>query len=251
MTPPLPEAFTRLPIAHRGYHDAASGIPENSRAAFRAAMVMGYAIELDVQLSADGLAMVFHDDTLDRMTDGTGPVRAQEAAALGGLMLKNGIDGISTLGEVLSDVHGEKPLLIEMKRQREDRGKLEAAVADALKGYKGAVAVMSFDPEMIMAFGRLAPGVPRGLTTCAFEEDDAPDLTPQTRAALREIAFFDAAGATFISHDHQDLHNRRVTELKEKGTPVLCWTVRSASEEKIARDVADGVTFEGYAPALP
>jgi len=251
----LPNAFLHAPIAHRALHDKAAGRIENSRAAVRAAVAAGYGIEIDVQLSADGVAMVFHDYELDRLTGESGPVRARTAAELGQIGLTGGGEGIPTLAEVLGDVDGKVALLIEIKDQSRamgpEVGPLERAVADALTGYDGPVAVMSFNPYSVAAMKEAAPEVVRGLTTAAFVDRAARALPEARRAHLAAIADFDAVGASFISHDARDLANPRVAELKRNGVPILCWTIRSPRAEKKAREVADNVTFEGYPAALP
>ena len=132
-----------------------------------------------------------------------------------------------------------------------DVGPLEAAVAADLAGYGGPVAMMSFNPHSVAAFGAAAPDVARGLTSCAFVPEDWPPLTERTLTGLRGMPDIDRIGATFISHDARDLANPRVADLKARGMPVLCWTIRSSEAETQAREVADNVTFEGYAAALP
>ncbi len=249
----LPDAFLTTPITHRALHG--TGIPENSLAAVRAAVAAGYGIEVDIQPSADGVAMVFHDDTLDRLTGETGPVATRTADELGRIALTGGYEGIPTLSEVLETVGGQVPVLIEIKDQDgamgTDVGPLERAVADALKGYTGPVAVMSFNPHAVAAMAELAPDVPRGLTTCAWDSDEAAALPEARRAHLAAIADFDRVGASFISHDRRDLANPSVAALKARGVPVLCWTVRSLAEESQAREIADNVTFEGYGALFP
>jgi len=252
---PLPRAFIDLPLAHRGRHDAARGIPENSRAAVEAAVAQGYGIEIDVQESADAQAMVFHDFTLDRMTPARGAVKEQSRRALGALPLTPGNEGIPSLPEILAIVDGRVPLLIEIKD--ETRGPAEApralerAVSAAIQDYAGPVAVMSFNPHAISHMRALSPDTPLGLTTCAFDPGAVPDLSPADRAYLQEIAAFDTIGAVFISHQHTDLEAPRVAALKAQGVPILCWTIRSPREEDKARRIADGITFEGYAAAVP
>ncbi|TGD67685.1 phosphodiesterase [Tabrizicola sp. WMC-M-20] len=253
--PALPAGFLRLPVTHRALHDRAQGRIENSPAAIRAAVAAGYAIEVDVQLSADGVAMVFHDDDLDRLTAERGPVCARTAADLGQMELTGGTDTIPTLGAVLGMVAGRVPLLIEIKDQTgamgETDGRLEAAVAQALAGYRGEVAVMSFNPHAVAQMARLAPDVARGLTTSAFDPDDWAPVPAEVCDHLREIPDFDRVGATFISHQYNDLTRPRVLALRAAGVPVLCWTIRTPEQEAMARRHAANVTFEGYLSALP
>ena len=256
---PLPDAFLRLPIAHRALHDAGARRPENSPRALQAAIDAGYGIEIDLQPSAEGVAMVFHDDTLDRLTYGTGPVRGQTVAQLQAQRVRSSDDPIPTLAQVLAQVGGRVPLLIEIKDTSGNFGPtdgvLEAATAQALAGYQGPVAVMSFNPHAIEHMARLAPDVPRGLVTYAFPASDfdgpiGPELE-QHRQRLAAIADYDAVGASFISHHWRDLDRARVAELKAAGASVLCWTIRSEAEEAQARQVAQNITFERYLAEFP
>jgi len=248
---PLHPDFLTKPLAHRGLHDRSKGIPENSPAAFQAAIDAGYGIECDLQLSADGKAMVFHDDRLDRLTEATGPVRGHTAADLGEIKLKDGDDFIPTLTELLAQVKGRVPLLIEIKDQDgklgPDTGSLEADTARLLADYDGPVAVMSFNPHAIAYMREYAPDLALGLVTCNFAaEEEAAALPADYAAALSEISDYDRVGACFISHDHRDLHRPRVAALKKAGAAILCWTIRSKEQEDAARKVAQNITFEGY-----
>ncbi|MCJ8140663.1 glycerophosphodiester phosphodiesterase family protein [Falsirhodobacter halotolerans] len=246
---PLPPAFLDRPIAHRALHDIAAGRPENSRAAARAAIAGGFGIEIDLHLSRDGVAMVFHDDDLDRLTGATGPLSARTAAELGSIPLRHGDEGIPTFAEMLALVAGQVPLLVEIKAQAPADGRLEQAVAAALEGYSGPVAVMSFEPASMAHMARHAPHVPRGLTTCAYAYDEWPELSHAECDTRREIPDYDAVAASFLSHEAADLARGRVSELQSEGAALLCWTIRSAEAEAEARRIAGNVTFEGYLPA--
>lgn len=247
----LPPSFFARPVTHRGFHDIDRACPENAPAAFAAAIAGGYGIELDLQLSSDGRAMVFHDYSLDRLTDETGAIGQRSAAELGQIKLKGGVDTIPTLTQVLQQVDGAVPLLIELKDQDGALGKgigqLEQATARALAGYSGDVAVMSFNPHSVALMAQIAPHIPRGLTTCHFPAEDWPTIPAKTRERLRGIPDYDGTGSCFISHQASDLDNPRVRELKDQGATVFCWTIRSPKEELQARRIADNVTFEGYA----
>jgi glycerophosphoryl diester phosphodiesterase len=249
----LPRAFYDKPLAHRALHDVHGGRPENSRAAVRAAIAAGYGIEIDVQLSADGAAMVFHDYALDRLTGATGAVRVRRADALAQIQLTGGDEGIPTLPEVLDLVAGRVPLVIEIKDQDggmgKDIGPLEQTTALALRGYQGDVAVMSFNPHAVARMAVLSPDIPRGLVTGAYRYKDWP-LPKTTCDQLREIPDYDRVGASFISHEVDDLDRGRVSELKASGAMICCWTVRTQAQETAARQVADNITFEGYRAEL-
>jgi glycerophosphoryl diester phosphodiesterase len=252
---PLPEAFLRLPLAHRGLHDPAKGVIENSLSAFRAAIEAGYGIELDVQRSADDVAVVFHDDDLDRLTDATGAFQDYRAADLRRMGLRGSSDTIPTLQEVMALVAGKVPVLVEIKENwntmEDTDGRLEAAVAAVLAGYPGPVAVMAFNPHCIAHMARLAPDLPRGLTTEAYDPVLNAPIPAEVCDHLREIPDYDRTGSSFISHQASDLGRPRVAELKAQGAAILCWTIRSPEAEAAARKVADNVTFEGYQAALP
>ncbi|MCX7300703.1 MAG: glycerophosphodiester phosphodiesterase family protein [Rhodobacterales bacterium] len=246
----LPDVFLTTPIAHRALHDKSQGRPENSRAAVRAAVESGYGIEIDLQPSSDGVPMVFHDYDLGRLTASKGPIALQTAATLAATPLLYGSEGIPTLAEVFEIIGGRVPLLIEIKDQDgamgPNVGALEKATVAVLRGYEGPVAVMSFNPHTVRIMGELAPDIPRGLTTSAYEYDDWVPLPEDMCDQLRAIPDYETSGASFISHESFDLHRKRVAELKAKGAAVLCWTIRSPEEEAEARRVAQNVTFEGY-----
>ncbi|MCG6111928.1 MAG: phosphodiesterase [Paracoccus sp.] len=248
----LDPRFLTVPITHRGLHGA--GVPENSLAAARAAIDAGYGIECDIQPGPDGVPLVFHDYQLTRLTGAQGFMAATDATTLAGLRLMGTDEPVPTLAQFLELVAGQVPLLIEIKDQDgacgPNVGTLPARVAEALAGYDGPVAVMSFNPHMIAAFHEAAPDVPVGLTTCAFPEADWTRVPPARREDLAQIRDFDAVGACFISHDKGDLDNPRVDALRAQGVPVLCWTIRSTEEEAQARRIAQNVTFEGYRASL-
>lgn len=251
---PLPAAFLKAPISHRGYHDLRAGRVENSLSAFRAACEAGYGIELDIQLSRDGVAVVFHDETLDRVTAEKGPVNQRTAAELGRIRLADTEDTIPTLAQVLELVAGRVALLIELKDQSltlsETDGALERATARVLQGYHGPVAVMSFNPHTVVNMGRYAPGIARGIVTCSYGPEDIAAIGQATCDRLREIPDYAATGSSFISHEAADLARPRVAELKAQGATILCWTIRSPQAEAQARQIARNITFESYPAAF-
>ncbi len=254
MRAPLPAAFLRSPIAHRALHDRARRRIENSASAIRAARAAGYGIEIDLQLSADGVAMVFHDEDLGRLTGEAGPLNARSAAELGRIKLTGSDDTIPTFAQVLSLIGGAVPLLVEMKDQTltmsQTDGRLEQATARDLESYSGEVALMSFNPHSVAHMARLCPTRPRGLTTSAYGDDWAP-ISAATCDILREIPDYDRTLSSFISHEAHDLSRPRVADLKAQGAAILCWTIRAPEAEADARKIADNITFEGYAAPFP
>jgi len=247
----LPDAFLEVPIAHRGLHGG--DVPENSRTAVARAAAEGYGIEIDVQPSRDGSAMVFHDATLERMTFAAGRVDARTAAELAGLTLSDSGEGIPTLAEVLQ-IAGQAPLLIELKDQSGDLGPapcpaLIEAVATALDGHPGPVAAMSFNPALAASLAARCPGLAVGLVTEAFRADDWPRVPAERRERLAtaEGLHDDVA---FLSCGRRDLDRAPIRAAKARGLPVLTWTIRSAEQAAAALRIADQITFEEYRPAL-
>ncbi len=244
------DAFLKAPLAHRTLHDVRQGRLENSVSGAKAAMAAGYGLEIDLQLSSDGVPMVFHDDHLQRLTRHVGLVRDHTAAELEGMRLSHGDEGIPTFAAFLKLVNGAVPLLVEIKDQDgalgPETGDMEEATCAAVRRYDGAVALMSFNPHSVAKCAAFAPDVPRGLVTDPFLASDWPDVDAMRLAELAEIPDYDRVQASFISHNVNDLGSPRVAELKAAGAAVFCWTVRSAEQEAEARKVAANVTFEGY-----
>ena len=248
----LPRGFRNTSLAHRALHDRATGAVENSPLAIRRAIAAGYGIEIDLQLSRDGVAMVFHDPELDRLTDQSGPVSGRDATELGRIRLSGTQDTIPTLAEVLDLVHGQVPVLLELKDQSGCLGPgpatLERAVARDLARYAGDVAVMSFNPNVVAALAAHAPDIPRGLVTSDFPPEKWPAVPEAERARLRRIADFETVGASFVSHYWADLGRPRIAELAARGVPILCWTTKTPDQHAEALKIAETVTFEGYLP---
>ncbi len=248
----LPPAFIDIPIAHRGLHDAGAGRPENSASAIQAAVDAGYGIEIDLQISADGVAMVFHDYDLDRLTTESGPLKNHDAAALVEKTLRGSDGTIPTLHAVLQIVSGRVPLLIEIKDQSRWMGPvdsvLEKAVAEELSHYAGPVAVMSFNPHSVAALGQASPETPRGIVSGSYDHVSWEPLGQARLDHLRAIADFDDVGASFVSHDRNDLSDPAVKALRARGVPVLSWTITSRSQADEALTQSDNITFEGFRP---
>jgi len=227
--------LTVRPFAHRGLHGA--GISENGMAAFRAAIAQGHGIECDVRLSRDGVAMVFHDAALLRMTGGKGSLSDFTAERLERTQLADG-GGIPRLETLLQMCGADVPLLIELKVMGRHVGPLCAAVAHDLARCPGAMAaVMSFNPAAIRWFARHMPEAVRGLVVT--EQSEAG----WRGAARRGLALW-VAKPDFVACDIRDLPSDFSTRARERGLPVLTWTVRTQSERAIAAAHADQIIFE-------
>ncbi len=234
---PAPRWITQRPIAHRGFHDLAVGRPENSLAAVVAAMEAGFAVECDLQVTATGEAVVFHDPVLGRMTGSEGNVRDHTPQMLAQLHLAGTDQVIDTLATHLDRVNGRVPMILELKGvEGEDEGFVEA-VAAALLNYQGQACVMSFDHWICAQFARLMPDIPRGLTAKHGDETYQEHMDAMHNYDLQ-----------FVSYKVQDVDNRFVREVKHLGLPVITWTVKNQQSRKRTFDYADQMTFEGFDP---
>ncbi len=226
------------PIAHRGYHDVNADNFENTMSAFSKAIEAGYAIECDLQVTADRNNVVFHDPELNRMTREKGPVRRRSLNDLSKLNIKETSDKIHSLDEHLEFTAGKVPLLLEFKGiMGEDNGMVKAA-AKSLKNYKGPVAVMSFNHWIVRQFADLIPERPRGLT--AMGGDNFEHF--HTNAMLDNDLHF-------VSYRVRDLPCKFITRIKnEHNKRVITWTVRNQQDSEMSYKHADQITFEGYDP---
>lgn len=228
-------ALTAVPFAHRGLHG--DGRIENSRAAFEAALAAGHGIELDVQASRDGHAMVFHDEELDRLTGAEGPLARRTEAELGRIALKGTGETIPGLPEILRLIGGRAPLLIEIKSPGRHVAPLCLSVVHALDGYRGAVGVMSFNPEVGRWFARHAPRRTRGLVVTESGKKGARGWAERNLALWR-------AKPDFLAYDIRDLPSHFAGRARRRGVPILTWTVRTPEERARAKKFADQLIYE-------
>jgi glycerophosphoryl diester phosphodiesterase len=242
--------LTARPIAHRGLHDAAAGVIENTGTAFSAAIDAGYAIETDLQISADGEAMVHHDDALGRLTEGHARLADMPAAAIQAVRFKAATDRILTLGELCDLAAGRATLVIELKSRFDGDLRLAHRAAQMLAGYAGPVAVMSFDPAPIEALRHIAPKLTRGIVAERHYSHHEWDALPAS--AKRRLAFFLHAPRTrpqFIAYSVKDLPSPAPwIACTLFSLPLLTWTVRSTEDRQQAARWADQIIFEGLRP---
>lgn len=242
--------LTARPIAHRGLHDAATGVIENTGTAFSAAIAAGYAIETDLQISADGEAMVHHDDALGRLTEGQARLTDMPAAEIQAVRLKATADRILTLSELCELVAGRATLVIELKSRFDGDLRLAQRAVKVLADYSGPAAVMSFDPALIAALRALAPNLTRGIVAERHYSHHEWEAMPA--AAKRQLAFLLHAPRTrpqFIAYAIKDLPSPAPWIARTLfGLPLLTWTVRSAEDRQNAARWADQIIFEGLRP---
>lgn len=239
------------PIAHRGLHDRAAGVIENSASAAEAAIAGGFGIECDVQLTADGQAVVFHDFVLDRLTAETGAIVARKASELTAITLKGSDDGIPTLPAFLDLIGGRVPLVIEIKSRFDGNLALTKRTVEVLAGYKShPIVIKSFDPEIVTALRELAPEIPRGIVAMnAYEYGDYERLSPERKHALANLLHFTESRPDFLSWKVADLDSAAPYLCRNAvGLPLMSWTVRTPEERQKAAQFADQMVFEGFRP---
>lgn len=237
-----PRWIVETPIAHRGLHG--EGAPENSLEAIEAAIEAGYAVEIDVRLSADGVPIVFHDETLDRLTEVGGAVDETAWERLAELRLAGTASRVPRLETVLERVDGRAPLLVELKNWGAP-GALEQQVARALERYDGPVAVQSFNPRSMAWFHRHVPSIPRGQVSGPLE---GIPLAWYKRALVQRLLVNAVSRPSFVAYEHDALPYWPVRVAREWGLVVLGWTIRSPEQLEAVRPHVDNVIFEGFRP---
>jgi glycerophosphoryl diester phosphodiesterase len=242
------QAWERLfepAIAHRGLW-APDGPPENSLGAFQAACAAGYGIELDVQLSADGEAMVFHDDDLERMTGAAGKVCDYSAADLGAMRLKGSDETIPSLLDTLALVGHRAMVHVELKTPYGQVGPLERRTHEVLIDHNGPVCVIGFNPYSHAWFADRFPGVLRGLDSYSYER--APNLDEAQRASFARLEHVAVARPHFLALGLDMLPSHVAAGFRTDGLPVVAWTVRKPEQWEAVRDGCDNLIFEGFRP---
>ncbi len=244
------------PIAHRGLHDAAKGIIENTSPAFEAAIAKGYGIECDLQPAAGGRPLVFHDFELERLTAGSGRIDALQPGCAAKLPFKGtNVTGILTFASLLELVAGRVPLLAEIKSDwRAPNPAFMVNIANLATSYAGPLALMSFDPAVMAEMRSLAPGIPRGIVTGSYRYPDGtpwyPDkLTDARRDALANLEESGPVDPYFYAYDVRALPSPVAQRIRDDlGLPLFTWTVRTDAQRETARLHADAPIFEGYEP---
>lgn len=231
--------LTERPVAHRGYHDMNKEVWENTLSAFGRAIEAGFAIECDLHYASDAVPVVFHDDDLQRVCNLPAQLRDRTSAELGLLSVGGTKDKIPTLKQLLRLCDGKVPLVLELKgREGDDEGFAESVI-EVLEGYKGHVALMSFDHWLLKDLKELEAPYPIGLTADGnepetfFKHDEAMQL-----------------GLDFISYFYGHLPNPFITAQRQRGIPVITWTVRDEAARKHTFANADQMTFEGFDPRI-
>lgn len=238
------------PIAHRGLHDRARGIVENMPSAVNAAIDRNFAIEVDIQLTADDEAMVHHDDELGRLNEGAGALLSMTAASLKQVAFKDTADRMMTLGDLCDLVAGRAPLVIELKSHYDGDRKLLRRAAQVLSRYSGPAALMSFDPDMIEALRAEAPQIVRGIVAERNYTDSYwQKVTPEQRRAMMGLGHIFRTRPHFVSYRVDDLPAPPPWIARNIfGCALITWTVRTPEQRARSERWADQMTFEGFVP---
>ena len=237
------DKFKKVKFAHRGLHG--SGVSENSMTAFRLATEAGYGIELDVRLSSDGELVVFHDDTLDRVTGISGRVDSKSADELSQIHLSGTDDTVPKFSDVLKLIDGRVPLLIEIK---EDAMKYDVSTktAEILSDYKGEFIIESFNPLSLANIRKLMPNVLRGQLCMDYMKEEK--YRKPMYFLLKNFILNFKSRPDFIAFCHTDSKCfvfRRLKKLFK--VPAFAWTVKSKEEEQKALENGfDSIIFEQY-----
>jgi glycerophosphoryl diester phosphodiesterase len=245
-----PDWLTARPVAHRGLHDRADGIIENMPGAAEAAIAGNFSIECDIQLSADGEAMVHHDDALGRLTEGSGALLGKTVAELKAVRFNDTSERMMSLGDLCALVRGRVPLVIEVKSHFDGDRKLVARMAEVLGSYSGPAVGMSFDPDQVVALREKMPDRPRGIVAeSSYDEADWPEATPAQRRGMLHLRHVLRTRPHFVAYCVDDLPAPAPWIARNIfGLPLLTWTVRTPDQRERAARHADQMIFEGFRP---
>ena len=245
-----PDWLTARPVAHRGLHDAARGIIENMPAAAEAAVAGNFSIECDIQLTADGEAMVHHDDALGRLTEGSGALLDMSAAELKAVKFKGTSERMMSLGDLCALVAGRVPLVIEVKSHFDGDRRLVRRMAEVLASYSGPAVGMSFDPDQVLALRETMPELPRGIIAQRNYDDDYwNELTPEQRRGMLYLRHAFHTRPHFVAYWVNQLPAPAPWIARNLfGLPLLTWTVRTPEQRERAGRYADQMIFEGFVP---
>src|ERR1700761_5426882 len=245
-----PDWLTARPVAHRGLHDRARGIIENMPGAALAAIEGNFAIECDIQLTADGEAMVYHDDGLGRLTEGAGALLGLSSSALKDVRFKDTSERMMSLADLCILVRGRVPIVVEVKSHFDGDRRLVKRMGEVLKSYSGPVAGMSFDPDQVIALRQLIPDLPRGIVAQSdYTAADWPEASAGQRNGMQHLKHALHTRPQFVAYWVNNLPSPAPWIARHLfGLPLLTWTVRTAEQRARASRYADQMIFEGFRP---
>lgn len=246
----VPDWLMQFPIAHRGLHDMSIGVVENTISAAQRAIEHGFAIECDVQSSSDGTVIVFHDDSLDRLTGKHGKINQLNCQQLTSTKLLGSNDTIPTFEAFLEKINGRVPIICEIKS--EFAGKLELVEKTALivQYYRGPLAIKSFDPDVVSAVSKLIPDRPRGfIGESSYDDPEWDFLSKNQKISMASLSHLEHSRPDFLSWYIKDL-DQAPPQLARKslGLPLMTWTIKTSEDIQKARQYADQIVFESIIP---
>jgi glycerophosphoryl diester phosphodiesterase len=247
---PAPYWLTARPVAHRGLHDCARGIIENMPGAAQAAIDGNFSIECDIQLTADGEAMVHHDDALGRLTEASGALLGMTSGELKAVKFKDTPERMMSLDDLCTLVQGRVPLVIEVKSHFDGDRKLVTRMAEVLASYRGPVVGMSFDPDQVLALREKMPELPRGIVAeRTYDQAEWPEATPAQRRGMRHLRHAFRTRPHFVAYSVDELPAAAPWIARHVfGLPLLTWTVRTPEQRERAARYGDQMIFEGFRP---
>lgn len=231
-------------IAHRGLHNDI--FPENSMGAFKNAIAYGLAIELDVHLTKDCKIVVFHDNSLKRMTGVDAKLEDFTYEQLTALRLQDTDEKIPLLTEVLKEVNGSVPLVIEIK-EGAPVGVLEKRLNSLLQSYKGDFCVMSFNPLRVGWFMKNAPEITRGILISKFKKKFNLNYIKKYISSFG-VVHNTLAKPDFVAYDLRSVTMEAIVDAFDNGCPFLGWTAKNEETLTEALKFCKSVIFENIEP---
>ena len=240
--------LARWDYAHRGLHDKAAGLPENSLAAFKAAVDSGYGAELDIHLLKDGNLAVIHESSLLRTTGAEGIIEDLNIEDLKKYNLDGTEETIPTFESVLDLFEGRAPLIIELKAHKNNAAELCDAACKILDNYKGEFCIESFDPRCIKWLKKHRPNIRRGQLSQNFLK------SPSGRGKIADFfltsLFFNwFTRPHFVAHKFADMdsfwYRAYMKIFKPQGA---AWTLRTLDDFNEAKKRGLITIFEGFKP---
>lgn len=241
----VPDWVTELPCAHRGLHTQGAEVPENTLLAFRKACEAGYAIEMDVYQLADGGIVVFHDGTLTRLAGVDGKVIEQTTPYLTSLPVHGSGETIPTFEAALAEINGRSPIYVEIKASARPAGDFEAALIKILSQYEGEFMVESFASQPMAYFREYAPQMLRGQISCSYSWIKDPAAKPDLLKQMEE------SQPDYLAYDHREIDSEIQRIARERGIPIMAWTVTTEEQAEAALKKADNIVFELIRPEIP
>ncbi len=240
------EKFKKWSYAHRGLHS--NGIPENSMAAFRAALEAGYGIELDVHLLKDGNLAVIHDGALVRTTGADGFIEDLTTADLKNYPLEGTAETIPTFREVIELFAGKAPLIVELKPERGNHAALADATCRMLDEYDIDYCMESFDPRAVAWLKKHRPDIVRGQLTEDFLRNPKSKLPWILKFLLSKNLLNFMSRPDFVAYKFADRKSTWSLFFCRKQMESVTWTLTSQADYDIAVKEGWVPIFEGFRP---